>query len=223
MFTGIIQALGEVARLDRRGADGRLRVRCVSFDWSDTELGDSIAVNGVCLTAVEIDGDGFGADVSAETLARTTLGGLAAGDAVNLEPALRLDSRLGGHLVSGHVDGLGEVLERSDEGRSVVLTLRSPQELSRYIAPKGSICVDGVSLTVNRVQGAEFWLNIVPHTLGHTTLGEYRAGRHVNLEVDLIARYLERLLSAEHDWTDSGLSREFLARHGFGGTGRAES
>lgn len=217
MFTGIIEAVGAVAGLDRSGGDLRLRVRTGSLDLSDVALGDSIAVSGVCLTAVALPGDGFWADVSAETLERTVLGGLAVGDAVNLEKALTPSTRLGGHLVSGHVDGIGEVLERREDSRSVRFRLRAPDGLAHYIAEKGSICVDGISLTVNRVQGAELELNIVPHTLAHTTMGEFRPGRAVNLEVDLIARYLERLLLGERAaQAGTSLTREFLAEHGFG-------
>lgn len=216
MFTGIIQAVGHVAAIEPRGVDARLRLHTGKLDLSDVALGDSIAVNGVCLTAVELDAQGFAADVSAETLARSTLGSLNRGDEVNLEKALTPTTRLGGHLVSGHVDGVGEVLERRDEGRSVRLRLRAPAELARYVAVKGSICVDGVSLTVNEVEGAVFGLNIVPHTLAETTIRRYRPGTRVNLEVDVIARYLERLLLGERAAEPGGgLSLEFLAEHGF--------
>jgi riboflavin synthase len=203
--------------MQRRGADLRLRLRTGKLDLSDVGLGDSIAVNGVCLTVVELPGDGFWADVSGETLAHTTLGGLATGDAVNLERALTPTTRLGGHLVSGHVDGVGEVVRRADDGRSVRFVLRAPPDLARYIARKGSICVDGISLTVNGVDGNEFDLNIVPHTLAETTMNGFQAGRRVNLEVDIIARYLERLLQGGQPGAgvDNGITRELLARHGF--------
>jgi riboflavin synthase len=184
----------------------------------DVALGDSIAVSGVCLTVVKLNGSGFVADVSGETLRRTILGRLAVNDAVNLEKALTLETRLGGHLVSGHVDGIGTVSARSADSRSVQFTIRAPDELARYIAAKGSITVDGVSLTVNTVNGAEFTLNIVPHTLDETTLNEYRPGRELNLEVDLVARYLERLLqgaAAARSGSGQGLSRETLESHGF--------
>lgn len=216
MFTGIIQAVGRIAAVEPRGADLRLRVATGGLDLSDVALGDSIAVSGVCLTAVELPGDGFWADVSGETLDRTILGDLGPGDAVNLEKALTPNTRLGGHLVSGHVDGIGSVVERSDAGRSVQFRLRAPDALARYIAEKGSICVDGISLTVNRVDGSEFELNIVPHTLDQTTMGGFQPGRRVNLEVDVIARYLERLLLGdEAAHAQGGLTREFLAQHGF--------
>ena len=217
MFTGIIQAVGRVAALEPRGADMRLYVHTGTLDLSDVSLGDSIAVSGVCLTAVTLPGDGFWADVSNETLQRTVLGAVAPGTLVNLEKALTPTSRLGGHLVSGHVDGVGVVRERRDDGRSVRLRLQAPDELARYIAEKGSICVDGISLTVNAVQGAWFDLNIVPHTLQETTMESYAVGRRVNLEVDLIARYLERLLLGEGAATagESRISPQFLAEHGF--------
>jgi len=194
MFTGIIQAVGQIAQVERRGGDVRLHVRTGKLDLGDVAAGDSIAVNGVCLTAVELPGDGFVADVSRETLSLTSLGGLASGSRCNLEKALTLATRLGGHLVSGHVDGLGTVVERHDDARSVRFTIQAPDALARYIAHKGSIAVDGTSLTVNTVDGARFELNIVPHTLQETVMSDYAAGRQVNLEVDLVARYLERLL-----------------------------
>lgn len=194
MFTGIIEAIGSIAVVEPRGADVRLRVTTGKLDLSDLKRGDSIAVSGVCLTAVVLTGDGFWADVSAETLQRTVLAETGVGAAVNLEKALTPTTRLGGHLVSGHVDGIGSVIEHCEDGRSVRFRIEAPGGLARYIAEKGSICVDGVSLTVNGIEGTVFGVNIVPHTLENTTLGEYRAGRRVNLEVDIIARYLERLL-----------------------------
>jgi riboflavin synthase len=215
MFTGIIQAVGEVAALQAQGGDLRLRVRTGKLDLGDVQLGDSIAVNGVCLTAVELPGDGFWADVSGETLAHTTLGTLKQGVRVNLEKALTPTTRLGGHLVSGHVDGVGEVIERKTDARSERFRIRAPKELARYIAQKGSICVDGVSLTVNSVEGSVFDLNIVPHTLAETTFDAFRAGSNVNLEVDLIARYLERLLSGDAEAGGQGISMDFLRAHGF--------
>lgn len=216
MFTGIIEAVGRVlAREDRRG-DARLRIASGSLDLGDVRIGDSIAVNGVCLTAVELPGDGFWADVSAESLSRTTLGALRPGDPVNLEKALTPTSRLGGHWVAGHVDGVGRVLERRPEARSVRFVIEAPRELARYIAQKGSIAVDGVSLTVNRVEGARFDLNIVPHTIEKTTIDQYQPGYPVNLEVDLIARHLERLLLGDRAAEPAGgVTLELLARHGF--------
>lgn len=222
MFTGIIQAVGRIARIEPRTGDLRLSIDTGKLPLEAVALGDSIAVNGVCLTAVALANQGFSADVSRETLSLTTLGALGVGSRVNLEKALTLSTPLGGHLVSGHVDGIGELLERSQDARSTRLRLRAPAALARYIAPKGSIAVDGTSLTVNRVEGAEFELNIVPHTLDETILGDYRPGSQVNLEVDLIARYLERLLLGDTASNPSAseargetLSQDFLARHGF--------
>lgn len=204
MFTGIIQDTGHVAALERRGGDLRLRIAVGRLDLSATRTGDSIAVSGVCLTALEIDlGDrgasrpaSFAADVSNETLALTTLGTLVVGSRVNLEPALRAGDALGGHLVSGHVDGLGELIGVRDDARSVRMQFSCPAELARFFARKGSVAIDGVSLTVNDVGPADFAVNLIPHTLQVTTLGEFRPGRRVNLEVDQVARYVERLLSS---------------------------
>lgn len=217
MFTGIIQAIGQIRRLEPRGGDLRLSVATGKLPLEGVGLGDSIAVNGVCLTAVALNGAEFSADVSRETLTLTTLGGLKAGSPVNLEKALTLATPLGGHLVSGHVDGVGEVLDRQDDGRSRRLRIQAPAELARYIAHKGSICVDGTSLTVNAVEGRDFELNIVPHTLVETIIGGYVSGTRVNLEVDLIARYLERLLLGERaaEPKAGGIDLAFLARHGF--------
>jgi len=216
MFTGIIQAVGEIRKLTPRGSDAQLVIEGRGLDMSDVAIGDSIAVNGVCLTAIARDERGFTADVSGETLSRTTLGELAAGARVNLEKALTPTTRLGGHLVSGHVDGVGVVVRRWSDGRSERFVIRAPKGLAKYIAEKGSICVDGISLTVNSVSGAEFELNIVPHTLSATTMGEFAAGRRVNLEVDIIARYLERLLLGERAaQAGQGITEAFLAEHGF--------
>lgn len=217
MFTGIVEAVGRIAGLEFKGRDLRVTVATGKLDLSDVKLGDSIAVNGICLTAVALPGNGFVADVSAETLQRSTFDSLRAGSRVNLEKALTPTTRLGGHLVSGHVDGIGEVIERHAEGRSVRFRIKAPDELARYIATKGSITVDGVSLTVNSVHGAVFELNLVPHTLRETTVDTFVAGMRVNLEVDLIARYLERLLLGEAaaSSTSGGISEAFLAEHGF--------
>ena len=195
MFTGIVQCLGRVRAYRPTDAeDGRLEIGWqVPPGGRQPEPGDSIAVNGACLTAVQVEATGFAADVSAETLGCTTLGELQPGSAVNLEAARCVGDPLGGHLLSGHVDGVAEVIERRPEGRSLCFLLRPPPALLRYIAAKGSVAVDGVSLTVNSVDAAEFSVNIIPHTLEQTLFGEYRSGSRVNLEVDLIARYLERL------------------------------
>ena len=219
MFTGIIQSIGEVAALQPRGDDLRLHIRTGKLALADVVIGDSIATSGVCLTVVELPGDGFWADVSGETLACTRTGELKTGDRVNLEKALTLSTPLGGHLVSGHVDGLGEVVSRHEDGRSVRFRMRAPDSLAHYIAAKGSVCVDGISLTVNAVDGAEFELNIVPHTLVETTMGEFRPGRTFNLEVDIIARYLERLLLGQRAAQpgSEGVTEELLQRCGFMG------
>lgn len=217
MFTGIIQAVGTLAAIENRGGDRTFRIRTGKLDLADVQLGDSIAVNGVCLTAVTLPGDGFTADVSGETLARTTLGALAVGDRVNLEKALTPTTRLGGHLVSGHVDGVGRVLSRSTDARSVQFRIEAPAALAKYIAHKGSICCDGVSLTVNAVEGAVFNLNIVPHTIAETNIDRWKPGVELNLEVDIIARYLERLLLGDQAANPQagGLTLAKLAEHGF--------
>ena len=194
MFTGIVETLGTLAAIEPRDGDLRLVIEAGGLDLGAVRLGDSIAVNGVCLTVVEVEGNRFAADVSVETLDHTTAGAWTSGTRVNLEQALTVDKRLGGHIVSGHVDGVGEVLERHGDARSERFRLRAPLALARYIASKGSIAVDGTSLTVNTVDGTDFEFNIVPHTLAHTIIGGYRTGSRVNLEVDVIARYLERLL-----------------------------
>lgn len=194
MFTGIVQAIGTVRRTSSYGRDRRLFIEPGTLDLSGLRQGDSLAVDGCCLTLVGIAACGLEADVSDETLSRTTLGDLAAGDRVNLEPALTLGTALGGHLASGHVDGTAEILWRRPAGRSERWRLRSPPRFARYIAEKGSICLAGVSLTVNAVAGAEFEVTLVPHTLAVTTLGARASGERMNLEVDLIARYLERLM-----------------------------
>lgn len=195
MFTGIIQAVGRIASREARGSGARLVLDSATLDLADVAIGDSIAVAGVCLTAVAIDGARFEVDVSAETLARTTIGALEAGDPVNLEKALRLADRLGGHLVSGHIDDVGEIVRIDDEGAAQRWTFRAPTALLRYIAAKGSICVDGTSLTVNMVEGDTFGVTLIPHTLAATTFGARKVGDRINLEVDLVARYVERLSS----------------------------
>ena len=196
MFTGIVQATGRIEeRIEHGSGDVSLVVATGTIDAAGIAIGDSICVSGVCLTAVEVTPAGFRTDVSAESLARTTLGDLAAGGRVNLETALTPETRLGGHLVSGHVDGIAEVVARWDDARSVRFEVRVPEGLARYIAEKASVCVDGTSLTVNGVRGAVFDVNIVPHTLAATTLGDLAPGSTVNIEVDQIARYVERLLA----------------------------
>ena len=215
MFTGIIEAVGRINKIAPVGGDIRLHVGVGSLDMSDVQLGDSIAVNGVCLTAIAFDDKHFEADVSNETITLTSLKSLTAGSEVNLEKALLPTTRLGGHLVSGHVDGLGEVLAIKEESRSIQVIIRAPVALKHYIAMKGSICIDGTSLTVNKISNTDFELNIVPHTQQQTIIKNYRVGTKVNLEVDLIARYLERLLSKEDTATGDGITLETLAKAGF--------
>jgi riboflavin synthase len=199
MFTGIIQSTGEVVATEARGGDLRLVLDVADLaariDNARLALGESVSVSGVCLTVVEFDGRRFAADVSRETLALTTLGSLRAGDAVNLEAALRAGDPLGGHLVSGHADGVAEVVGLQGDARSLRVEVQVPDALARYIAPKGSVALDGVSLTVNAVQGARFGINLIPHTVELTTFGTLAVGRRLNIEVDQLARYLERLLS----------------------------
>ena len=194
MFTGIISAIGEIASLEPRGGDVRLTINTGNLALGDVHLGDSIACNGACLTAVQLTGHGFVADVSVETLSLTTVGNWKTGSRINLEKAMQASDRFGGHIVSGHVDGIGEVVSLHEDARSWRFRIRAPRGLAKYIAHKGSITVDGTSLTINKVDGAEFELNIVPHTITHTVISDYRVGTKVNLEVDLVARYLERLL-----------------------------
>jgi riboflavin synthase len=192
MFTGIVQAIGTIRRIEARGGDVRLFVDA-SAVAAESAVGDSLCVSGVCLTVVAREDKIHAFDVSTETLALTTLGALREGDAVNLEPALRLSDRLGGHLVSGHVDGIGRVVAIAPDARSQRWTFQVPVPLSRYIAAKGSVCIDGVSLTVNDVGANRFGVNLIPHTVEQTTFGDRRVGDRVNLEIDMLARYVERL------------------------------
>ena len=195
MFTGIVQDVGRVSSQETRAGDVRLVIAFDRLDPSGIHVGDSICVQGCCLTVVELRDRSFAADVSRETLSLTTLGELTAGSPVNLEPSLRAGDPLGGHLVSGHVDGVGQVTTIGDDARSTRIEIAVPPALARYIARKGSVAIDGVSLTINEVQGATFGINLIPHTQAVTTLGALRAGTRANVEVDQIARYVERLLA----------------------------
>ncbi|MCS3459739.1 riboflavin synthase [Aeromonas sp. BIGb0445] len=219
MFTGIIETMGTLVELRRQGEDVVLTVEAPGLDFSDVKLGDSIATNGVCLTVVTLGDKRYSADVSLETLSRSGFAQARVGDRVNLEKALTPSSRLGGHLVSGHVDGVGEVKSKSSSGRAIEYWVKAPAELSRYIAEKGSIAVDGISLTVNAVKGDDFLLTIVPHTAQETTIAHWKPGHRVNLEVDQIARYLERLLQGgaqgRQGAPSSNLTLEKLAQSGF--------
>jgi riboflavin synthase len=196
MFTGIVQGMGRIRSVETHGGDVTLRIETGPVAITDVQVGGSIAVSGACLTATRIEDHAFAADVSRETLSLTTLGAAAAGTPVNIEKALTAGQALGGHYVTGHVDGVGRVVSRHDDARSVRMEFEVPAELARYVARKGSICVDGVSLTVNGVQGCRFDVNLVPHTLSVTVLGDYRPGTPVNLEVDIIARYVERMMES---------------------------
>lgn len=211
MFTGIIQAQGTIAAIDKVGGDVRLSIQSDGLPFADYAVGESIAVNGVCLTATALRADGFDTDVSTETLRVTSLGDLAVGSKANLEPSLSFGDRLGGHLVSGHVDCLGKVTSVTKDARSIRLVIEIPSEFARYVAKKGSVCVDGVSLTINAVSASGFDLNIIPHTTETTIIGGYKVGTAVNIEVDMLARYVERLLAKDPD----GLSMELLKAHGY--------
>ena len=218
MFTGIILAIGKIAAIDRRAGDCRLKIDTANLSLNDVLLGDSIAVNGVCLTAVELGEHFFYADVSNETLSRTILNTSTVGTSVNLELALTPSTRMGGHIVSGHVDGIGFVTEKKADGRSFRFTLKAPDNLAKYIAEKGSICINGISLTINEVKGASFSVNIVPYTMKDTTLGEAIVGTQVNLEVDLLARYMERLMQGDSAaFVQGRITEDLLHKSGFFG------
>lgn len=217
MFTGIIEAIGSVAAKQEIGGDLRLTLETGHMEMSDVALGDSIATNGVCLTVIDYDQHHFTADVSQESLAHTRLMDLQLGEAVNLEKALLPTTRLGGHLVSGHVDAVGSIASIERDARSVRIAVDMPSAIARYIAPKGSVTIDGVSLTVNSLDSTCFHLNIVPHTADTTIISHYEVGQVVHIEVDMIARYLERLLQSKHESESSGegISLEMLASAGF--------
>ncbi|MDD5463008.1 MAG: riboflavin synthase [Methylococcales bacterium] len=218
MFTGIILAIGKITTIEHRAGDCRLTVNTGKLALTDAHIGDSISVNGVCLTAVELGAYHFCADVSNETLSRTILSTATVGAPVNLELALTPSTRMGGHIVSGHVDGIGKLIEKKADGRSFRFKFKAPDNLAKYIAEKGSICINGISLTVNEVNGPEFSVNIVPHTLQETTIGDAVAGTPVNLEVDLLARYMERLLQGEAAAKNhGGITEELLQKSGFFG------
>lgn len=215
MFTGIVQSVGIVQHIQHRDADVSMLVDPHSIDVR-VEIGDSVAVNGVCLTVSERIGSRLRFDVSVETLSRTLLGDLAIGSLVNLELALLPTTRIGGHFVTGHVDGVGELLNQEPDGRSMKMEFALPEGLSRYLAEKGSICIDGVSLTVNAVDDNRFSVNVIPYTTGNTVMRYYRPGRKVHIEVDILARYVERLMTGERESADDGsITAEFLAEHGF--------
>ncbi|MEJ2764257.1 riboflavin synthase [Photobacterium sp. MCCC 1A19761] len=216
MFTGIIEAVGTITALTPKGKDISVTVDSGKLDLSDVKLGDSIATNGVCLTVVALTGKGYVADLSLETLQRTAFATYRTGQAVNLEKAMLPTTRFGGHMVSGHVDEVAEIIERSHTGRAIEFWVRVPAHLAKYIAEKGSITIDGISLTVNAIRGDEFKLTIVPHTAAETTMESFQPGRKVNLEVDVIARYLERLMLGDRAAEKApAVTMDLLAKSGF--------
>ena len=215
MFTGIVQAVGKLRSVEDRGEDRRFHIEAGDLDLADVRGGDSMCVSGVCLTVLTVGGTDFSTDVSVETLASTTFSRLVVDDAVNLEKAVTPTTALGGHFVSGHVDGVGKIVDRRQAGRSTAMRLTTPANLTKYIAQKGSVSIDGISFTVNDVQGPEFEINVIPHTLAQTTAGSFAVGREVNLEVDIIARYLESLLLDNEQAVDSTVTAKFLREHGF--------
>lgn len=214
MFTGLVESCGRIKSMNRSG-NGAVVTVSTTIPLAEMALGESIAVNGACLTVTELDSGSFCADVSPESLDKTTLGDLQAGDMVNLERALRLGDRFGGHIVTGHIDGVGEIVDVRRKANAVLLTVSAPSELARYLVAKGSICIDGISLTVNSVQESVFSVSIIPHTLEATTLNECRPGRKVNLETDILGKYVERMLGFIPGQGESNVTREFLAKHGF--------
>ena len=220
MFTGIIEATGTVRNLQQVDEEYWLTVKTLKLELADVKLGDSIAVNGCCLTVVDLGGNYFSAYVSQETLRRTTLGSLERDSRVNLEKAMLASSRFSGHIVSGHVDGVGAVLSIKPEGKSLQFEFELPGNLAKYAAAKGSICVDGVSLTINAVSDTGFSINVIPHTQEETVIADYTVSQQVNIEVDLLARYLERLIQVEQDGESAStiIDMNFLKAHGFQST-----
>ena len=215
MFTGIIEAVGTLQKTFQADGEWRFEIAVGDLNVSDVSLGDSIAVSGCCLTVVSKTSNSFSADVSNETMRCTALGELSNGDRVNLEKAMRATDRFGGHIVSGHVDGVGSVTAIESESKSLKITFTVPSPLNRFVAAKGSICIDGISLTVNEVNGNYFTVNVIPHTQLETVVKEYKVGRSVNIEVDLIARYLERLFEGKGAENNKGVDLEFLKTNGY--------
>ena len=215
MFTGIIEAVGSLAAITPKGEDISVTVKVGKLDMSDVKLGDSIATNGVCLTVVDYSDSHYSADLSLETLQKTGFAHYQVGDSVNLEKAMLPTTRFGGHIVSGHVDGVGEIVERNSVGRAIEFWVAMPAEISKYVAEKGSITVDGISLTVNALRKNALKLTIVPHTGDETTIADFHVGRKVNLEVDVLARYMERLLTSQSEPPQSNITMEFLQQNGF--------
>ncbi len=217
MFTGIIESLGKVESLQQIGGDVRVRIH-TDLDMSDVHLGDSIATNGICLTVTDWGSNWYSADVSRESLSRTTLGQWKIGQAVNVEKAMLPTTRFGGHIVSGHVDAVGEITQVRQDARSLYFEVTAPVEIAKYLAEKGSVTVDGISLTINHLRGNILSLNLIPHTAERTNIGTWKTGTRVNLEVDVLARYIERLLLGDRAAqvpTESKISMDFLAENGF--------
>lgn len=217
MFTGIVEAVGTLSAMTPKGGDMSITVTCHDLDMSDVKLGDSIATNGICLTVVAMTDNSYSADLSLETLDKSAFAGYQIGDKLNLEKAMLPSTRFGGHIVSGHVDGVGEIIERHSVGRAIEYWVACPAAISKYIAEKGSITVDGISLTVNALRDDAFKLTIVPHTSGQTTIDDFSVGKQVNLEVDVLARYMERLLHSQTQASSptSRLTMDFLQQNGF--------
>lgn len=212
MFTGIIKTMGSVKKILPQGGDFRITFRADNIAWQNFEVGESISVNGVCLTAIRLHEDGFDADVSGETMRVSAFMGLAENMSVNLEPSLAIGERIGGHFVSGHIDCIGQIVSRQKDARSIAFEVDLPKKYARYIAAKGSVCIDGVSLTVNGIQQTVFTVNVIPHTADTTIIGNYALGDKVNIEVDLIARYLERLIDPPNNGV---ITKELLKVNGY--------
>ncbi|EKO3800425.1 MULTISPECIES: riboflavin synthase [Vibrio] len=216
MFTGIVEAVGKLTAITPKGEDITVTVEVGKLDMSDVKLGDSIATNGVCLTVVDFGSNYYSADLSLETLNKTGFAAYQVGDKVNLEKAMLPTTRFGGHIVSGHVDGVGVIVERNQVGRAIEFWVEMPTEISKYVAEKGSITVDGISLTVNDLRKNGFKLTIVPHTSEETTIDQFQVGHKVNLEVDVLARYMERLLQGQKEESqESRITMDFLQQNGF--------
>ncbi|MBC8656997.1 riboflavin synthase [Vibrio parahaemolyticus] len=216
MFTGIVEAVGKLTAITPKGEDITVTVEVSKLDMSDVKLGDSIATNGVCLTVIDFGSNYYSADLSLETLKKTGFANYQVGEKVNLEKAMLPTTRFGGHIVSGHVDGVGEIVERNQVGRAIEFWVAMPAEISKYVAEKGSITVDGISLTVNDLRKNAFKLTIVPHTCEETTIDQFQVGRKVNLEVDVLARYMERLLQGQQEeQPESRITMDFLQQNGF--------
>ena len=212
MFTGIIKSIGTVKEIHSQGGDSRIAFHAEGIQWDNFKVGESIAVNGVCLTAVEIHKNGFDADVSLETMRVSTFASLQKNTRVNIEPSLAIGERMGGHFVTGHVDCIGQIHANKTQARSMGLEIELPAEFARFVAPKGSICIDGVSLTVNSITGSIFCVNVIPHTANATIIGDCTIGDKVNIELDIMARYTERLLDRPNDGV---ISEEFLKVNGY--------